>query len=139
MHKRHVENVVFVDMPEGIQPVGMVKVGVATEHLLHDALAVLVECRGETTGFANPILAGSGVRRSSTRRLIDSMGLRRGGHLVSWEHDWVMDLADNPFLNTVDEFGSRDLGSAAIHEPGIGQAREKKSVSSDNIVHHHVH
>jgi hypothetical protein len=29
-------------------------------------------------------------------------------------------LADDPFLDAVDELGSRDLGSATIHEPGVG-------------------
>jgi hypothetical protein len=48
---------VAVDVPERIQPVAMVQVGVAAEHLLHDTLAILVEGRGEPAGFPDPILA----------------------------------------------------------------------------------
>ena len=126
VHKRHVKNVMFVDMPEGVQPVGVIKMGVATEHLFHDTLAVLIESRRETTGLADPILPRSicsGVRRSNTRGLVGSKRFWCVDNLFSGEHDGVMDLADNPFLNTVDEFGSRDLRSTAIDKPRISQAR----------------
>lgn len=126
VHKRHVKNVMFVDMPERVQPVGVVKMGVATEHLFHDTLAVLIESRREPTGLANPILPRSirsGVRWSNTCGLIGSKGFWCVGNLFSGEHDGVMDLADDPFLHTVDEFGSRDLRSTAINEPRIGQTR----------------
>jgi hypothetical protein len=38
------------------------------------------------------------------------------------EHDRVMNLADNPFLNSIDKLGCRDFGSTPINEPGVGEA-----------------
>ena len=132
MHKRHVENVVLVDVPERVQPVGVVKVGVTAEHLLHDTLAVFVKCWGEATGFANPLFSGRihcRVRWCSAHGLVDRKGVWCVGHFVGGEHDRIMNLADDPFFNTVDELGGRDLRSTPIHEPGIGKARERKPIS----------
>lgn len=49
MDKAHVKDVMLIDMPKRIQPVGMVDVGIATKHLLHNPLAVLVESLWEAT------------------------------------------------------------------------------------------
>lgn len=109
MNKRHVEDVMFVDMPEGVQPVSMVEMGIATEHLFHDTLAILVESRREATGLANPLFCSSicrGVGRGSTGGLIDGKGIWGISHLVGWEHDGVMNFADDPLLDTVNELGS---------------------------------
>lgn len=98
--------------------------GVATEHLFHDTLAVLVESRREPTGLPNPVLCssiGGRVGRSRTGGLVDGEGFWGIGNLVGWEHDGVMDLADDPLLNTVDELGSRDLCGTTIHEPRVSQ------------------
>lgn len=48
MNEAHVEDLVLVDVVERILPVTVVQMAVAAEHLLHDALAVLVE-RGRET------------------------------------------------------------------------------------------
>lgn len=123
----HVEDVMLVDVPEWVKPMRMVEVGIATEHLLHNALAILVECLGETTRLADPFLrlgVCAGVGWSKPGGLIDGKGFRRVAHdPLSREHDWVVDLADNPFLNAVDEFGSRYLGCTTVHKPSVGQAR----------------
>lgn len=119
----------LVNVPERVQPVGMVKVGIAAEHLLHDTLAVFVESRREPTGFADPIFSG-GVRSvgwRSAQSFVDSKGVWCVGHLVGWEHDRVMDFADNPFLNTVDELRSRNLRSTSVDQPGISQTIKKES------------
>jgi len=136
VHEAHVQDVVLVDVPEGVQPVGMVEMRVAAEHLLHDALAVLVEGLREPTGLSNPVVwvtirsgGVGGVCRSLGRGSRGGGGILHGGgfggasHLLGGEHDGVMDLADDPLLNAVDEFGSGDLGCAAVHEPGVGQPR----------------
>lgn len=131
MNKTHVKDVMLVDVPERIEPMCMVKMRIATEHLLHDALAVLVESLVETTGLANPFL-GRGVRvgiwRCRRSDLANCKGFRHSIHFVGREHDWVMDLANNPFLDTVDEFGGRNFGGTAIHEPSVSQS-SKASVS----------
>lgn len=128
MDEAHVEDVMLVDVPEGVEPMSMVEMRVATEHLLHDALAVLVESLVETTGLANPFLGRAvcvGIRRSRRCNLIDGKCFRHTVHLVSRKHDWVMNLANNPFLDAVDEFGSRNLGGAAVHKPSVRQSRER--------------
>lgn len=56
MDEAHVEHLVLVDVPEGVLPVAVVEMGVAAEHLLHDALAVLVEGRREAARLADPVL-----------------------------------------------------------------------------------
>ena len=43
MNEAHVENIVLVDVPEWVEPVGMIQMRVATEHLLHDTLTILIE------------------------------------------------------------------------------------------------
>lgn len=115
----HVQHFVAVDVPERIQPVAMVQVGVAAEHLLHDTLAILVEGRRETARLPNPILAGKGsqgrIQVSGTgrdwcacwwsRHIARSKGVRRTQDRFCGEHDRVVDLADNPFLNPIDKFG----------------------------------
>lgn len=136
VYEAHVQDVVLVDVPEGVQPVGMVQVRVAAEHLLHDTLAVLVEGLRESTGFSDPLIRVSirsgrvgGVCRGSGRSSDGSGGVFHGGgfggtdHLLGGEHDGVMNLADDPLLDAVDEFGSGDLSCAAVHEPGVGQPR----------------
>ena len=130
MHKRHVEDVMLVDVPERVQPVGVVKVGVAAEHLLHDPLAVFVESWREPTGFTDPLFCGrirSRIRWRIAGGFINRKGVWCIGHLFGGEHDRVMDLADDPFFNAVDELGSRDLRSTTVHEPGISKARHKKT------------
>lgn len=120
--KAHVENVMLVNVPEGVQPVRVVQVGVASEHLLHDALAILVERLREATGFANPLLPGSSA---GTACFIDRKGVWYTGNLFRGEHNRVVNLADNPFLNTVDELGGRDLSGTTVDQPGVGQAIQR--------------
>lgn len=119
MDKAHVKDVMLVNVPEGVQPVRVVQVGVASEHLLHDALAVFIERLGEAAGLANPLLSGSSAGAAC---FIDRKGVWYTGNLFRREHDRVVNLADNPFLNTVDELGGRDLGGTTVDQPGVGQA-----------------
>lgn len=122
MDETHVKDVMFVNVPERVEPMSMVEMCVATEHLLHDTLTVLVESLVKTTGFADPF---SGSVHVEIRGLdfIKSEGIRQTIHFVSWKHDWVMDLANDPFLHAVDEFGRGNFGSAAIHKPSVCQAK----------------
>lgn len=41
-----------------------------------------------------------------------------------------MDLADDPFFNSVYEFGRRYPSSPAINQPGVGQANIRNGVMS---------
>ena len=135
VHKAHVEDVVLVNVPEGVEPVGMVQVSIASEHLLHNALAVLVECLREPTGLANPLICGGSIcsRWGTSLRRCAGGSWRRGSSgishgrglgdpvdLLSGEHDGIVNLADNPLLHAIDEFGGRDFGSTTIDEPGVG-------------------
>ena len=141
--KAHVEDVMLVDVPEWAQPVGVVQVCIAAEHLLHDALAVLVESLRESAGLANPLIGrcvvaiGVGAIRRSRRYtsscvgILDCGGLRGAGHLLGREHNRVVDLADNPLLHPVDELGSGDLSCATINKPGVGQPRASISPYSE--------
>jgi len=61
VNETHVQDVVLVDVPEGVEPMGMVQMGIAAEHLLHDSLAILVESLRETARLANPIIWVGGV------------------------------------------------------------------------------
>lgn len=135
VHKAHVQDVVLVDVPEGVQPVSVVQMRVAAEHLLHDTLAVLVEGLWEPTGLSNPLIwvtirskRGGGICRGSGRSsdgsgVLDGGGFRNAGDLLGGEHNGVMYLADDPLLDTVDEFGRGDLSCAAIDKPSVGQPR----------------
>lgn len=122
----HVEDVMLVDVPERIEPMGVIEMSVATEHLLHDTLAILVESLREATGFSNPVFR-AGVGRVD---LIEGKGLGKIVRLFSREHDRVMNLADDPLLNAVDEFGSRNLSRTAVHQPGVCQATVVSQVTT---------
>lgn len=130
MDEAHVQDVVFVDVPKRVQPMCVVQMSIATEHLFHDTLTVLVESLGKAAGLANPLLAGR-IRVSATGIGICSFmqckGVRGAGDLLGGEHDRVMDLADNPLFNAVDEFWSRDLGGTPVHKPSICQATRRHS------------
>lgn len=140
VHEAHVQDVMLVNVPEWVQPVGMVQMRVATEHLLHDTLAVLVECLREAAGLANPLAGGGAAIRASWVGAVSrswgrcpsgggSVLHRRGfgntGHLLSGEHNRIVNLADNPFLDAVDELWCGDLGRTAVHEPSVGQPVER--------------
>lgn len=124
----HVEHVVFRNVPEQ-DPVRVVEVRIAAEHLLHDALAVLVERLREATRLADPLVARRrrrrvrGVCRSD---LIERKGVWGPGDLPCGKHQVVMDLGDDPFLHAVDEFRGRNLGGTAVHEPRVGQPKHAR-------------
>lgn len=122
MYETHVEDVVFINVPERVQPMCMVQMSVATEHLLHDSLAVFVKCLGKAARLANPLLARHVRARTGgagARDLMEREGIRQAVDFVGGEHNGVMDLADYPLLDTVDELGGRYFSSTTIHEPGI--------------------
>jgi hypothetical protein len=62
VHEAAVELQVAIDVPERIVPVTVVEMGVTSEHLLDDALDILVEIRREAGGFADPVLVTAGER-----------------------------------------------------------------------------
>lgn len=47
--KAHVEDLIFIQMPERVKPVAVIEMGVAAEHLFHDPLAIFVEGLREAT------------------------------------------------------------------------------------------
>lgn len=129
MDEAHVQDIVLVDVPKGIEPMRVVQMGVAAEHLLHDALAVLIEGRWETAGLADPFLPIGGSSRAGrvgTGNFVERESFRDTGHLIGRKHDRVMNLADNPLLHAVNELRGGDLGSTAIHEPGVSQTKKEK-------------
>jgi hypothetical protein len=124
MDEAHVQNVMLVDVPKWIQPMCVVQMGIATEHLFHDALAVLVESLRKAAGLANPLLAGRicvGVTGIRTCSFMQCKGLWGAGDLLGGEHDRIMDLADNPLFNAIDELGSGYLGGTSVYKPSVGQ------------------
>lgn len=56
MHETHVKNLMLVDVEERVLPMAVIQMRIATEHLLHDSLAILVKGLGESTTLSNPIL-----------------------------------------------------------------------------------
>lgn len=119
----HVQDVVLVDVPERVQPVCMVEMSIAAEHLLHNALAILVKRLREAAGLADPFLSSSSASASN---FVDRKCLRHAREFLRGEHDGVMDLADDPFLHAVDEFGSRDLSCTSIDKPCVCQSVGKR-------------
>jgi hypothetical protein len=107
-----VELLVGVDVPEGLQPVAVVDVGVAAHHLAVDALDIRLECLGETGRLAEPVTA------SELFWCSEGYGCGVGGEDVG-----VVDLADNPFLDEVDVLDGGDLDRLlVVVEPGVGVA-----------------
>jgi len=136
MHKTHIQHFMLVEMPERILPMTMIQMRVATEHLFHNTLTILVEGLRKTTGLADPILASERCDRSimivwpscdddignRVRGFIQRMGRGRNGGGFGRKHDRIMDLADNPLLHTIDELGSGNFSSLAIDQPSISEA-----------------
>lgn len=63
MNEAAIQLEVSVDVPERVVPVAVVEMGIAAEHLLDDALAVLVEVLREAARSADPVTAGKGCQR----------------------------------------------------------------------------
>jgi hypothetical protein len=104
-----VELLVGVDVPEGLQPVAVVDVGVAAHHLAVDALDIRLECLGEAGRLAEPVTA------SELFWCGEGYGCGVGGEDVG-----VVDLADNPFLDEVDVLDGGDLDRLlVVVEPGV--------------------
>lgn len=104
---------------------------VATEHLAHDALAVLVEIRREVAGLSNPFVGS--ISSITIGKLRASMGQGRAGHLGRRKGDRVVDLAHDPPLDAIDEFWRGNLGRLVVHEPGICSARKTACQMSEAI------
>ena len=138
VNKAAVEFEVSVDMPEWVVPVAVVQVGVASEHLLDDALHILVEILGEIGWLADPVLGatsksvhrGVQIGRWGTNWCLSRAGSAweitssksSGLNVLGWvgrEDMRVVDLADNPSLDTNDIGRSGDLGGSAILEPSV--------------------
>lgn len=117
----HIQHLMAVDVPERIEPVSMIQVRVAAKHLLHDTLAVLVEGLREAAGLSNPVVSTRSISNGSARHTIDR---------VRREHDGVMDLADNPLLDTIDKLGGRNLCRTSVHQPCVCQSKDPSVTSS---------
>ncbi len=122
MYEAAVQLQVPIDVPKWVLPMTVVEVRIAAEHLLDDASYVGVEVWGKAGGFANPVvvLAGELGKRSRERgrRSSDSStsgvvgrgrGVTRGKGSgrdrcgrVGWEGGRIVNLADNPLLDTDD-------------------------------------
>lgn len=125
MDEAHVKDLVLVQVVKWVLPVPMVQMSVTTEHLAHDALAILVEVLREIARFSDPFLGSVGNPTVDELRV--RMGQRRASHLAGGKSDRVMNLAHYPTLNAVDELGSRDLGRLVIDKPSIGSTKARKS------------
>lgn len=112
----------FVDVPERVLPVAVVEVSVAAEHLFHDALTVLVKGRGETARLSDPVLRGVGVLGTcilTVGLFVVAKGEGSRGYRVRREHDRVVNLADDPLLDPVDELGGGYPCSLAVYQPCV--------------------
>jgi hypothetical protein len=133
--KARVELLVRIHIPEGLEPMAMVNVCVAAHHLAIDTLDVALERLGETRRLAEPVAAcelgqwgvaaawaqglGCGAAAGEGARGISCGGNGNGGG-VSGEDIWVVDLADDPFLDEVDVLDCGDLdGFLLVVEPRV--------------------
>ena len=123
MDEAHVEDFVLVEVIEWVLPVSMVQMSVATEHLAHDSLAILVEVLRKIARLSDPFLGCVG--NTTVDELRGRMGQRGTRHLARGKCDWVVNLAHNPPLNAIDELGSGDLGCLIIHKPSIRRTKGK--------------
>ena len=119
MNEATVKFQVSIDMPKGIVPMTMIKMGIASEHLLDDRLDVLLKVEGKPRAFADPLVwvaservhrlievrwrcpnRCGGGRRIRQIRVICGVGdiSRRFG----WEDGGIVNLADYPSLNPND-------------------------------------
>lgn len=142
MHKAAVQLQVAIDVPERVVPVAVVKMSIAAEHLLDDALDVLMKVRRKVGWFTNPILGPTSesvhrvvqVGRWGGNRHLSGPGStgdlvvnrRESGGLnvlgcLGGEDMGIMDFADYPSLHTDDVGRSRDLSRPTVFEPGVGE------------------
>ena len=127
MDEAGVELGVAADVPERVDPVAVVQVGVAAEHLAHDVLAVGVEVLRESAGLADPVIAGElgegrvegggargdGGGGAGGGQAAGGVGVV-GGRGVGDEDSRVSDLADDPFLNQGNVLVGRDFDGLAV-------------------------
>lgn len=130
----------FVEMPERVDEVGVVEVGVDAKHLAPGGAHVAEEGLGEADGFAEPVAAGEvgeGAVEGCGACWDGFVGGARGGGDdggvggfegggggpeggICGECDGVVDLADDPALDEHDVLGGRHAdGLALVVEPGI--------------------
>jgi hypothetical protein len=136
--KARVELLVRIDVPEGLEPMAVVNVRIAPHHLAINTLDVALERLGKARGLAEPVTARQLGQRSVDAGWAEGLGGSaaagkgaRGvgcggdgdGGGVSGEDVWVVDLADDPFLDEVDVLDGGDLdGLLLVVEPRIGVA-----------------
>ena len=118
MHKATIQLEMAIDVPEGIVPVAMIQMCIAAEHLLYDALDVLVEVLRKAGRFANPVTVGAreggqwlvevcgaggdgGLRAGGSAGIVArGVGGRGGGRWRFGGEDLgVVDFADDPPLD----------------------------------------
>lgn len=121
-------------VPEGINPVGVIQVSVEAEHLAEAGLDVAVEALGEASALAEPVAAcelgegRAGGGRSSADRgagevLEAAVGAGAAGDVVGWKGLGVVHLAADPALDELDVLGGRDFdGDFLVVEPGVSVA-----------------
>lgn len=114
MDEASVELLVRAQVPE-LEPVGVVNVGVAAEHLAVDVADVAGEGGGEAGGLAEPGVLGA------CGRVVEGWGW--AGEGVGWEDARVGDLACDPALDVGDVLWGWDADRVLVGvEPGVGHA-----------------
>lgn len=134
MDEAGVELLVGVHVPERVQPMAMVDVGVAAHHLAVDRLDVGFKGLRETGGLSEPLPAGElgersvdvgrrkGLRGAHWSQGTSRVGCGRevdvGG--VGREDGGVIDLADDPFLDEIDILDGGDFdGFFVVIQPSV--------------------
>lgn len=125
-----VELLVGIDVPEGVQPMAVINVGIATHHLAVDAFDIGLKVLRETRRLAQPITAGRANVCLTCGLGLDMHVKRAGGTITGWggagvgrEDARIVDLADDPLLNQVDVLDGGDLdGLLVVVKPRIGVA-----------------
>lgn len=139
MNEACVQLLVRAYVPERLQPVAVVDVGVAPHHLAVDGFDVALEGFGKTGGFAKPFATGElrerGVERSGWEGLWRAVPWGRGAGSVGWsghsggvcgEDGRVVYFANDPFLHEVDVLDSGDLnGFLVVVQPGVCVSSER--------------
>lgn len=135
MDEAAVQLLVHRKVVERILPVRVVQVGVATEHLTRDVLAICEKALREAARLAHPVVTGKRRERSVERgrscrdgsggagsvQATGSVSGRSNGGRIGRENAWIVNLADDPLLNKTGVLASGDFDwGLVVVEPGIG-------------------
>jgi hypothetical protein len=132
---------VAAEMPEWVGEVVVVEMGVATEHLLDDGLDIGMVVLREARRLADPFVCHA----SQSRQWLVETGWRSGDRIGGTritnitrdegmvDRSWgsgrecllIVNLADNPALDSNDVLRGRDLSRAPVLEPGVRETANK--------------